>query len=162
MQRLAAELGVTRATLFRWVGNRNQLLTEIIWSLAESVVSEAVATVAATPARGAARIAAIAKAYIQATIEAPFFRAYLAREPEAALRLLTTRASAVQRRTVAAIEALLDEEVRAGALAPPLPLEDLSYVITRISEAFIYTDLITGAPPDAAKAAAAIEALLRS
>src|SRR4028119_1210088 len=30
---LAAELGVDRATLFRWVGNRDQLLTEVIWSL---------------------------------------------------------------------------------------------------------------------------------
>src|SRR5271166_5782779 len=35
MQELAAELGVNRATLFRWVGGRDELLGEILWSLAE-------------------------------------------------------------------------------------------------------------------------------
>jgi hypothetical protein len=31
---LATELGVNRVTLYRWVGSREQLLVEVIWSLA--------------------------------------------------------------------------------------------------------------------------------
>ena len=33
MQTLARSLGVDRATLYRWVGSRERLLTEILWSL---------------------------------------------------------------------------------------------------------------------------------
>jgi hypothetical protein len=35
MSALAYELGVNRATLYRWVGSRDQLLVEIIWSPGE-------------------------------------------------------------------------------------------------------------------------------
>src|SRR6185312_4019819 len=34
MTALAAQLGVNRVTLYRWVGSREQLLVEIVWSLA--------------------------------------------------------------------------------------------------------------------------------
>ena len=32
MQLLADEIGVNRATLYRWVGNRDQFLAELLWS----------------------------------------------------------------------------------------------------------------------------------
>src|SRR5260370_22821614 len=35
MSSIAAEIGVNRVTLYRWVGTREQLLTEVIWSLAQ-------------------------------------------------------------------------------------------------------------------------------
>ena len=34
MSGLADELGVNRVTLYRWVGSREQLMVEVIWSLA--------------------------------------------------------------------------------------------------------------------------------
>ena len=33
MSAMADELGVNRVTLYRWVGSREQLLVEVIWSL---------------------------------------------------------------------------------------------------------------------------------
>lgn len=39
MRELATELGVNRATLFRWVGSRDDLLAEIIWSLGEPTLA---------------------------------------------------------------------------------------------------------------------------
>jgi hypothetical protein len=59
------------------------------------------------------------------------------------------------------IEELLDAEIGAGNLVPPLPVSDLAYLIVRIAESFIYTDVITGGEPDAVKARDAITALLR-
>ena len=38
MQALARTLNVDRATLYRWVGSREQLLTEILWSLIEPTI----------------------------------------------------------------------------------------------------------------------------
>ncbi|ORW09370.1 TetR family transcriptional regulator [Mycobacterium kyorinense] len=157
MQELAAELGVNRATLFRWVGSRDDLLAEILWSLAEPTLALAVDGAAD---RGAPRIVDIMDRFAAMLDQADYFRAFLRREPERALRILSTRASAVQQRLVAAVETILREEITHGQLKPPLPPHDLAYLIVRIVESFLYADLITGEQPDIAKAKQAISALL--
>ena len=157
MQELAAELGVNRATLFRWVGGRDDLLAEIIWSLAEPTFT---AAVDASPGQGAERVAQTVGRFATILDQADYFREFLRREPERALRILTTRAGTVQARVVAAIETLLDEEIAAGRLRPPLPPHDLAYLIVRIVESFLYADIITGEEPDIAMVEQAIGALL--
>ncbi|MFI1917809.1 QsdR family transcriptional regulator [Nocardia sp. NPDC020380] len=157
MQKLAAELGVDRSTLFRWVGNRDQLLATILSALAEPTRQ---AALAATTRTGAARIADVTGTFAQALIDAPYFRTFLRREPERALRLLTTKDSSVQHEIVAAIERLVQQELDRGHLIHPMSAHDLAYLIVRIGESFIYADLITGEDPDATKAALAVAALL--
>jgi AcrR family transcriptional regulator len=157
IQALAADLGVDRTTLFRWVGNRDQLLAEVLSSLGARTFTDAVARANGS---GPERVADVLGMFVQALIDAPYFRAYLRRETERALRLLTTKASVVQHRMVDLVERLLREEQDRGTLPHPLPLPDLAYLIMRISESFIYTDLITGDSPDAGKARTAIAALL--
>jgi AcrR family transcriptional regulator len=158
MQDLTAELGISRATLFRWVGNRDQLIAEILWSMAEPTLAKAAAEASG---RGGRRIAAIVQRFNEDLIASEPFRTYLAREAEGALRLLTTRASVVQRRLVAKFVDLLAEEVARGDLDPPMAVPDLAYLVVRIGESFAYADLITGEQPDASKPAAAIAVLLR-
>jgi AcrR family transcriptional regulator len=151
---LAAELGVDRATLFRWVGNRDQLLTEVIWSVFVPTWRRAVAE---AEGDGAARVVdALTRFTADVCASAPF-RVHLRREPERALRLLTTRSGDYQVRVAGAFAGLLADS---GA-ALPLPVPDTAYVLTRVAESFIYADLIAGAEPDAAKAAVVYAALLR-
>jgi AcrR family transcriptional regulator len=154
---LATELEISRATLFRWVGNRDQLLGEILWSMTEDVFN---ARSKAAQGTGADRIADVVGDFVRTVNGAPAFREFLRREPERALRILTTKASVIQARTMMKLEELLNAEVEAGELSPPLPVGDLAYLIVRIAESFIYTDVITGGEPDAAKARAAISTLL--
>lgn len=157
LQKLAAELGVDRSTLFRWVGNREQLLATVMWSLAEPTFTAALEQ---TTAVGAARIADTTGGFSQALIVAPYFRSFLQREPERALRVLTTKASTLQSGLVRAVEKLVQQEMDRGNLAHRMSAHDLAYLITRVAESFIYADLITGEQPDATKAAIAIAALL--
>ena len=157
MQELAAELGVNRTTLFRWVGSRDDLLAEIIWSLTEPTLTQVIDD---SPGRGGKRIATAAGRLATLIDHAAFFREFLRREPERALRILTTRASAVQARVVSVIETLLRDEIAKGRLDPPLPPPDLAYLIVRIVESFLYADIITGEQLDVAKAEQAIAALL--
>ncbi|AIJ21816.1 QsdR family transcriptional regulator [Amycolatopsis methanolica] len=157
MGALAAELGVDRATLFRWVGNRDELLSEVIWSLCLPTWQGAVRGAEGT---GVARVVSVFHAFSGAIIDAGFFRAYLRRERDRALRLLTTRAGVHQTRVIALFEGLLQAEEADSGLRLPLPVRDTAYVMTRIAESFIYADLIVGEEPDAAKAAAAVAALL--
>jgi Tetracyclin repressor-like, C-terminal domain len=95
MRELATELGVNRATLFRWVGNRDELLAEILWSLAEPTLAAAVDD---APGHGGQRIATAIGRFATLIDQAAFFRDFLRREPERALRILTTRAGTVQSR----------------------------------------------------------------
>ena len=157
MQELAAELGVNRATLFRWVGGRDDLLGEILWSLAEPTLLGAVQ---ASDGKGAALITEAIGHFAAMLDQADFLRAFLRREPERALRILTTRAGTVQGRLVAAIENLLNDEVAQGNLRSRLPLRDLAYLIVRIVESFLYAEYITGEDPDIAMAELAVGALL--
>jgi AcrR family transcriptional regulator len=156
MQELAAELGVNRATLFRWVGNRDDLLAEIIWSLAAPTLAKAID---GASARGGRRIAEIMGRFATMLDGADYFREFLRREPERALRVMTTRVGTVQQRLVSAVEALLDEEIAQGSLQTQLPPHTLAYLIVRIIESFVYSDTITGEQLDIASVELAITAL---
>src|SRR6478735_4197512 len=93
MSALAAELGVDRTSLFRWVGNRDALLAEVLWSLAAPTLD---ASDTAVTADGADRVAGVLTRFVTALIEAAAFRGFLQREPTRALRITTTRSSPVQ------------------------------------------------------------------
>ena len=47
MSALADELGVNRVTLYRWVGSRDRLLVEVVWSLARETLADRGRAVAA-------------------------------------------------------------------------------------------------------------------
>ncbi len=158
MSALADELGVSRTTLFRWVGSRNSLLVEVFWSMAEPALRAAIASASGS---GGPRIAAIVGHYLRGAVSTPSLARQLAAEPQNTLQLLTGSGSAVQRRTIAVVADLLEQEIAAGTLDPPLPVPDLAYLVVRIGESFLYTPHITGDPPDPEKAQAAIAALLR-
>ncbi|TPW99239.1 hypothetical protein FJ656_33190, partial [Schumannella luteola] len=76
---LAAELGVDRTSLFRWVGNRDALLAEVLWSLAEASLDHAEA---ASTGAGPARVVDILGRFVDGLVTAPYFRDFLAREPQ--------------------------------------------------------------------------------
>jgi AcrR family transcriptional regulator len=158
MQALASELGVSRVTLHRWVGNRDELVGEVIWSLAEPTIRDARA---ATRRRGGQGIAESMWRFISTVLDAPFMRSFLEREPEIALRILTTKSAPVQSRVAAAFRAMLTDEAAAHRLTLPLPADDLAYSIVRLGESFTYTDIITGGQPNPDKARQVIAALLR-
>lgn len=155
---LAGELGIGRATAFRWVGSRELLLGEILWSLCEQLMKQADA--AAHELSGAARIAAVCARAVQAMVAFGPLRRYVQQEPEAALRLLTSRHGPVQARTIAYVESLLIREAAAGALTPALPVATLAWLIVRVGESFVYSEVISERRPDPADAALAIALLL--
>ena len=158
MQELAATLGVSRATLFRWVGGRDELLSEIVWSVAEPTFQNARRE---SRGQGGSLVAGTMGRFSQAVIDSEFFGKWVHSEPERALRILTTNATTFQARLTAAVEELLEHETNTGRLVLPLSLHDSAYLIVRISETFIYADMITGEAPDSSKVEQAVGALLR-
>jgi hypothetical protein len=62
----------------------------------------------------------------------------------------------VQFRCTAAIRELIEQLAEAGAMEPALPPAELAYIVVRITESFLYRDVLTG---DAADVEAAIRAI---
>jgi AcrR family transcriptional regulator len=162
MQALARALGVDRATLYRWVGSREQLLAEILWSLIEPTIGRLrqAGGGAGPGSRGQSPAASVIIGTVRAVMTNAAMQRFIDREGELALRLLTTRVSGFETRLIALIGDLVGEEASAGRLAAAVPLGDLPYVLVRIMESYIYLGLITGEHPDPDRAARVISALL--
>lgn len=166
MRALAKNLQVDRATLYRWVGSREKLLTEILWSLISRTIETLRAeTAGAGPGTGAGAAcqspaAAVIDGTVRAVIANPGMQRFIEREGELALRLLTTRATGFEGRLIALIAEFFEAEAAAGRLRTAIPPADLPYVVVRIMESYIYLGLITGEHPDPDRAARVINALL--
>lgn len=156
---LAATLGVDRTSLFRWVGNRDALLSEVLWSLAVPTLVQA--DRATAELSGAARVAELLTAFVADLNRADYFRGFLRREPARALRLLTTTESEIQRRYIATADWLVRREMGEVPLGGAIDVAGLAYLLVRISESFTYADLIAGDEPSAARARIAFRLLLR-
>ena len=158
MQSLARRLGVGRATLYRRVGNREQLLDEVIWWRGRRMVaSQVLATAHLT---GVARIAAVVAGALRAIEQDKPLRAFIESEPEAALRILTGSRSMAGYGMATALANLIDLERGRGGFDADLDTSTLAYVIIRISEGFLYADVIGDRAPDIGQAITVIQALL--
>lgn len=155
---LAAQLGVDRATLHRWVGSRDKLLTEVLWSLLERTAD---LERGRAPGRGGARIAAFVTNVIDDLVTHAGMRHFLAAEGQLALRLLTQTGSEVQQRAIAVVRDLLQEETDRGTMDLGVDLDEVAYAVIRIGEAYIYRELFTGDSPDARRAEPVLRLLLR-
>jgi AcrR family transcriptional regulator len=159
MGALAKALGVSRATLYSWVGSRERLIGEVIWSLAENGLRQATD---AARGEGAEYVVDVVERF--ATLNASFepLRRFIEQDPELALRILTSKKGPVQDRMIAAARELLAAQVEAGKLTLPLDIDTLAYLLIRVNESFIYSDVIAGSEPDVGKAVAAVRLLLRA
>ena len=158
MSALAAELGVNRVTLYRWVGSRNKLLVEVVWSVGERTLQKVDAGV---KERGAERVVQVVTRFLDAVITSAGMKRWLAEEGELAMRLLTRHDTGFQPRLIDWIHRLLVEESDAGRLSLPADLHEVAYVIVRLIESYTYLDLITGEHPDARRAEPILRLLLR-
>ncbi|SSC24227.1 Tetracyclin repressor-like, C-terminal domain superfamily, partial [Klenkia terrae] len=155
---VAAELGVNRVTVHRWLGNRTAVLTEVVWSLTAPTLAGCYDR---APGLGGARVADAMADFVRLTVEHPGMRAFLEREHETALRVLTRRDHDFQRRIIGAVEDLLEREQRAGHLDAGYPLPDLAFLVVRVVEGFVYVERIVGEQPEPDRAARALHFLLR-
>ena len=154
MSAMAAELDVNRVTLYRWVGSREALLVEIVWSLAERTLADVSAEIGG---RGPERVVAVVTRFTEVVIANPGMQRWLAEEGELAMRLLTRSDRGFQPRLIDWVDGLLQrEQVQLEA-----DRRELAYVLVRVIESYIYLDLILGERPDAQRAEPILRLLLR-
>jgi AcrR family transcriptional regulator len=154
---LASELGVARATVFRWVGSREQLYGEV---LSQAYAWQREEILRTSTGKGIARLVHVVRRNLTALCEAAPLRTFIAQDPEYGIRVLTSTTSPIQARTIELEKAFLSQIFKEAQIKPVLDIDTLAYVIVRIGEAFLYADVISGRKPEIEKAVTAIRILV--
>jgi AcrR family transcriptional regulator len=141
VQAIAAELGLGRATIYRWFGSREKLLGEVIIRATEPVLAEARSGLAGRGGRG---LLDTFDRFNRTLADAPALRAFVEQERDAALRIIASGAGIVQPRIVELITGLIAEEVDAGTYEPPVAPAVLGYAIVKLAQAFLFNDAVVG------------------
>ena len=157
MDALAADLSVSRSTLYRVVEGRDRLLGDVLWSLGEPVLADARRVVTRRDVDG---ILEISRRFYRVMIEAAPFRRFVAAEAQTAVRVLFTPAGGVHERYVRAQRDILFDAMQQGAVAFTSDLDSLAYLYVRIYESMLYADVLIGRSPDVEPAERAARALL--
>jgi AcrR family transcriptional regulator len=145
VQALAAELGLGRATIYRWFGSREELIAEVLVAAAEPLLDEARA---GARGQGGPALLDTFDRFNRSLSAAPAVRSFIESERDAALRIIGSGSGTVQRRIVARIAGLIEEEIAAGRYRPPVEPSTLAYAIVRLAEAFLFTDALAGITGD--------------
>lgn len=156
---LADEVGVSRATIFRWVGNRDLLVAEILWSMYTQTLDHAINEAEGT---GIDYLVDIYRRFGKVAVSFEPLRHFLRQDPEYALRVLTSEATDYHNRIVAAWQDLLDQQVKLGTIRPQVDTATLASLIVRINEGCVYGDMIAGREPAIDAACIAFRLLLAS
>jgi AcrR family transcriptional regulator len=159
MRSLARHIGVARATLYRRAGNREQLLDQLLWWRARGLLADQVR--ASAHLTGTPRLSAVIAGVLRAIGTDRPLRVFLEADPETAMRILTGTRSTVHQGMVRALENLIDLERGRGTFDAGLDTPTLAYAIVRVSEGFLYADVIADRAPDIGRAVTVIDALLR-
>jgi AcrR family transcriptional regulator len=141
VQAIASELGLGRATIYRWFGSREKLLGEVIIRATEPVLAEARSGLAG---KGGPGLLDTFDRFNRALADAPALGAFVEQERDASLRIIASGAGIVQPRMVELITALIAEEADAGTYDPPVEPSVLGFAIVKLAQAFLFNDAVVG------------------
>lgn len=157
LQRLSQELGISRATAYRWVGNAEHLSGLVLASIADDTFSRAVGE---TDSEGTERVLDVIERVMKYARSFLPLRHFLAHNPQMGLKIVASQDSAVRKHTIDHLQAILEEEAENGRLSLRTDARELATALTRVMETFLYTDMITGDTPDIDRARSMSELLL--
>jgi AcrR family transcriptional regulator len=156
---LADEVGVSRVTMHRWVGTRDDLLTEVMWHLTSRTIDHLQTDI---DAEGISpRTPDLLGRYVDAVSRTTGVQRLQREEPEAFVRLCTTGASTFQQRIVARVAELLAADRAAGHMTVDLEIEELAFATVRLLEAYAHAPSLTGKAADPVLATRVLRAFLR-
>lgn len=158
MVALAGELGVARATLYRWTGDRDQLLADVITAELLDLASH---TAQVSKGAGVGLIEDVVGRFVEIVAGAPPMRSFIANEGEGGLRLLTAPRGPIRPRIVGVLRRLIEQERDAGRYRPPAPPELLADGIVSLGERYLHNGGDPTLNPDPATATRIVSLLLR-
>ncbi len=142
IQAICSELGLSRATVHRWYGSRDDVIGTAVVTLVVPLFRHIERSVPGT-GTGAQRLFDVFERQLRALAEAPALRTFLEQEREAAQRILTASDGVVEPQVVAVLQEMIEAEVARG-YEPPAEAAVIAYAIVRMGESFLYADAARG------------------
>ncbi len=158
LQKLAVELGISRATAYRWAGSAERLVGEVLASLVDDTFKQVAQRSTNT---GSERVFEVLERGMHYAHRFRPLRQFLANNAQLGLKIVASKHGPVQERTIANLRQLLEEEVEGGNMTLSVEPAVMAYALTRIVESFLYADLIIGAKPDLENASRILKLMLR-
>lgn len=165
--RMAAELGISRTTFFRRVGNRDdlmgaglRLLSDRTWQRALEHWHAAHGAAVRDP-DGRLRCLWVMEEYRREVAGNEGMRKLIEAESTVALRVLTDPRGAVQPALVDAHVELFRADAAAAGLTPLVGLPDLAFAVVRLGESFLYSDVLAARTVDLQVATTLLDTLVR-
>ncbi|WP_228001097.1 QsdR family transcriptional regulator [Nocardia australiensis] len=140
VQAIAAELGLSRATVYRWFGSRDGLLGAVMVSEFQRIVEAARSR---STGVGAHRVLSMLDQVSRWLARSEPYRYFIATEQATAGRIITTSDGPVQPRVVATVAELIDAAIAEG-YEQRVDTPTFAYALVRLIEAFLYQDAVTG------------------
>lgn len=142
---MAEELGVSRATLFRWIGNKDLLMGEIIWSVYKPTVLHIRDE---CKSEGVDYVVDVFREVNKKVFSSKPFRHFLMSDGQYALSIISSKNSAFHARMVSINTELLQREVDRGHIKPYMSINSMSYFMVRIGESCTFSEMILDQEPD--------------
>lgn len=161
MSALAGELGLSRATLYRRVGNHDNLLGLILADLAERTFGKIKAELTKSGVIGVPKVLAGFEQYISVITKAQPLQQLIKRDAGLFMRVVMSP-GVVEDRLILLLTDMLSEEVAAGHITLKVPIDALAKAMVRIGDSFMYSHLLAGGEPETANAVSIITLLLTS
>lgn len=141
IQAIAGQLGLSRASVYRWFGSRDGVLGAVLAGEFEALLSRADARRRST---GGRRILDVLYRVNRWMTDNEPFRRYFENEPLSGLRILTASDGPVQPLVVGTVRELIVRATQEDGYDPPLEPALLAYALVRLGEAFLYNDNVAG------------------
>ncbi|WP_459961392.1 QsdR family transcriptional regulator [Nocardia sp. IFM 10818] len=155
---IATQLGVSRASVYRWFGSRDGLVGAVLSRQLERMVAHTDRRCRST---GEKRLEEVLNTTVQWLVDHDSLRTYFDNESTAALRMITRSDGPVHQAAVAMVERLI-ESAEAQGYRPPIERGTLAYALVRLWEAFLYNDAVAGFRGDVERLRQVQTALLRA
>jgi AcrR family transcriptional regulator len=140
MQTVSTGLGIGRTTLYRWVGEREQLLEEVFAGLVDEWFAEVVPQETGTGREG---LLGVMRSFLEFAAAAEPLSEFAAREPALTMRLLLDREGLIARHSRAQIGNLL------GKFTPELEVpENIIDAIEMSAASLVWANIAIGREPD--------------
>jgi AcrR family transcriptional regulator len=143
MQAMAAELGVSRTTVYRWAGNHDQLLGEVLSGLTFATFR---ASERVVRHHGRARVLAVYTNFVTYVAGSAAVADALRRDPHQFFRV-ATKSGPVHRAATMLCDEMMQREVERGALELAAPVHELASAMVRVTETGLYADMLAGGEP---------------
>lgn len=151
MNTLSAALGIGRTTLYRWVGDRETLIGEVLGELVDRAWEYV-----RQEAKGSGRERALdaGRRFMELTANYPPMRQFAEREPQLALRVLLDQDGLVAQRIRAGFEAALADNLPDANIDP-----EVIQIAVQAGTALEWTPIAIGGEPEIERAGLLIRSL---